>query len=150
MMLETMHYGNGNNDGTYHRKASFSTSSDPTNSINYHRFNQQQQQQSSNKMPVNTTMTNGGANSNKINNNSTTNGYYESSSAGRTNGSTGGATPATTKSPFERLVDNLRNNPEYKKEMALNRLIGFYRIGSEIGTGNFSQVRLGLHLLTRG
>lgn len=99
-------------------------------------------------MPVNTTMKNGGANPNKTNN-STTNGYYENSSPSRTNGSTGGATPAT-KSPFERLVDNLRNNPEYKQEMALNRLIGFYRIGSEIGTGNFSQVRLGLHLLTRG
>lgn len=55
-----------------------------------------------------------------------------------------------SKSPFEKLIDNLKNNPEYKKEMYLNRLIGFYRIGSEIGTGNFSQVRLGLHLLTRG
>lgn len=51
---------------------------------------------------------------------------------------------------FEKLVDNLKNNPEYRKEIFLNRLIGFYRIGSEIGIGNFSQVRLGLHLLTKG
>ena len=51
---------------------------------------------------------------------------------------------------FEKLVDNIKNNPAYRKEIALERLIGFYRIGSEIGIGNFSQVKLGLHLLTKG
>ena len=51
---------------------------------------------------------------------------------------------------FEKLVDDLKNDPAYKKEMIFERLIGFYRIGSEIGTGNFSQVKLGLHLLTKG
>jgi hypothetical protein len=53
-------------------------------------------------------------------------------------------------SSFEKLVDDLKNNPAYRKEIALERLIGFYRIGSEIGIGNFSQVKLGLHLLTKG
>ena len=51
---------------------------------------------------------------------------------------------------FEKLVDDLKNNPIYRKEIALERLIGFYKIGNEIGIGNFSQVKLGLHLLTRG
>ncbi|CAF0930873.1 unnamed protein product [Brachionus calyciflorus] len=54
-----------------------------------------------------------------------------------------------TLTKYDKLVDNIKNNPEYKKEILLNKLIGFYRIGSEIGTGNFSQVKLGLHLLTK-
>ena len=56
----------------------------------------------------------------------------------------------TKLSSFDKLVDDIKNNPAYRKEIALERLIGFYRIGSEIGIGNFSQVRLGLHLLTKG
>lgn len=50
---------------------------------------------------------------------------------------------------YDKLVDNIENNPEYKKEILLNKLVGFYRIGSEIGIGNFSKVKLGLHLLTK-
>ncbi|RNA29688.1 Serine threonine- kinase NIM1 [Brachionus plicatilis] len=50
---------------------------------------------------------------------------------------------------YEKLVDNIKNNPEYKREILLNKLVGFYRIGSEIGIGNFSKVKLGLHLLTK-
>lgn len=50
---------------------------------------------------------------------------------------------------YDKLVDSIKNNPEYKKEILLNKLIGFYRIGSEIGIGNFSKVKLGLHLLTK-
>lgn len=53
------------------------------------------------------------------------------------------------KTKFERLLFNIRNNPGYSKQATLGRLIGFYNIGSEIGIGNFSQVRLGLHLLTQ-
>jgi serine/threonine-protein kinase NIM1 len=54
------------------------------------------------------------------------------------------------KSDFERLIYRLKNDPLYRKEIITDKLIGFYKIGNEIGTGNFSQVRLGLHLLTRG
>jgi serine/threonine-protein kinase NIM1 len=57
--------------------------------------------------------------------------------------------PPAKLTAFEKLIENCRNNPEYRKEMTLNKLIGFYRIGSEVGSGNFSQVKLGLHLLTR-
>lgn len=54
------------------------------------------------------------------------------------------------KSPLDQLIYNLKHNPNYAKEITLGKLVGFYRIGSEIGTGNFSQVKLGLHLLTKG
>ena len=60
------------------------------------------------------------------------------------------STPLASKSPIDQLIANLKNNPNYLKETSLGKLIGFYRIGSEIGTGNFSQVKLGLHLLTKG
>ena len=58
--------------------------------------------------------------------------------------------PVAKKSPLDQLISNLKNNPNYLKEITLGKIIGFYRIGSEIGTGNFSQVKLGLHLLTKG
>ena len=56
----------------------------------------------------------------------------------------------SAKSPFEKLFHDLKHNTEYVKQITLGKLIGFYRIGSEIGSGNFSQVKLGVHLLTRG
>ena len=52
--------------------------------------------------------------------------------------------------PFEKLTYNLKNNSIYTKEIVLGKLIGFYRIGDEIGIGNFSKVKRGVHLLTKG
>ena len=52
-------------------------------------------------------------------------------------------------SSFEKLCFNLKNNSLYTKEQLLGKLIGFYRIGDQIGTGNFSKVKLGAHLLTK-
>lgn len=51
---------------------------------------------------------------------------------------------------FEKLAYNLKNNSIYTKEIVLGKLIGFYRLGDEIGTGNFSKVKRGVHLLTKG
>lgn len=59
-------------------------------------------------------------------------------------------TVTAPKSPLDQLIFNLKHNSNYAKEINLGKLIGFYRIGSEIGSGNFSQVKLGLHLLTKG
>ena len=59
-------------------------------------------------------------------------------------------TMSQPKTPLDQLIFNLKNNSNYIKEVNLGKLIGFYRIGSEIGSGNFSQVKLGLHLLTKG
>jgi hypothetical protein len=52
--------------------------------------------------------------------------------------------------PFEKLTYNLKHNSIYTKEIVLGKLIGFYRIGDEIGKGNFSKVKRGAHLLTKG
>ncbi len=51
---------------------------------------------------------------------------------------------------FDRLTYELTsNNNDVLKDGSLRR-IGFYSIGSELGSGNFSKVKLGIHLLTKG
>ena len=52
--------------------------------------------------------------------------------------------------PYERLSSDLANDPRVMKEITLGRRIAFYRIRGEIGTGNFSQVKMGIHVLTKG
>lgn len=74
---------------------------------------------------------------------------HSNSTSNPTLSESGTITPLASKSPIDQLISNLKNNPNYLKETSLSKLIGFYRIGSEIGTGNFSQVKLGLHLLTK-
>lgn len=126
-----MHYSSNNDHHSHNsRKPSFSTNSDPSSY--------------SNGVISMTTK------SNKINQGSmASNDHHNELSSSSSSGANNNNNRAKP-SPFEKLVNNLKNNHDYKKEMYLNRLIGFYRIGSEIGTGNFSQVRLALHLLTRG
>ncbi|RUS69919.1 hypothetical protein EGW08_022318 [Elysia chlorotica] len=51
--------------------------------------------------------------------------------------------------PYERLSADLANDPRVMKEITLGRRIAFYRIRGEIGTGNFSQVKMGIHVLTK-
>ena len=51
---------------------------------------------------------------------------------------------------YERLANDLCNDQRCMKEITLGKRIGFYRIRGELGTGNFSQVRLGIHALTKG
>lgn len=36
------------------------------------------------------------------------------------------------------------------QEVTLGRRIGFYKLGKELGAGNFSKVKLGVHVLTQG
>jgi serine/threonine-protein kinase NIM1 len=51
---------------------------------------------------------------------------------------------------FDRLTYELTsNNNDVLQDGSLRR-IGFYSIGSELGSGNFSKVKLGIHLLTKG
>lgn len=52
--------------------------------------------------------------------------------------------------PFERLSQDLSNDPRVLKEITLGKRIGFYRIRGELGSGNFSQVKMGIHALTKG
>jgi serine/threonine-protein kinase NIM1 len=44
----------------------------------------------------------------------------------------------------------LANDSQYQKEIALGKRVGFYRLGKELGAGNFSKVKLGVHVLTKG
>lgn len=52
--------------------------------------------------------------------------------------------------PFEKLSIDLTNDQRVLKEITLGKRIGFYRIRGELGSGNFSQVKMGIHALTRG
>ncbi|KAM9331302.1 serine/threonine-protein kinase NIM1 isoform 2-T2 [Gastrophryne carolinensis] len=51
--------------------------------------------------------------------------------------------------PFEKLTRDMSHDEKTIKEMALGKRIGFYRLRGEIGSGNFSQVKLGVHVLTK-
>lgn len=53
-------------------------------------------------------------------------------------------------SAYERLTRDLSYDEKYLKEITLGKRIGFYRIRGELGTGNFCQVKMGIHSLTRG
>lgn len=52
--------------------------------------------------------------------------------------------------PFERLVYDMAHNERVSNELMLGRRVGFYELRGEIGQGNFSTVRLGIHALMRG
>lgn len=53
-------------------------------------------------------------------------------------------------SPFERLAFEMTHNETVANEVVLGRRIGFYELRGEIGRGNFSTVKLGVHTLTKG
>ncbi|MBN3309719.1 NIM1 kinase, partial [Amia calva] len=50
---------------------------------------------------------------------------------------------------FEKVVYDMTHNERVINEMTLGRRIGFYELRGEIGTGNFSHVKLGIHALTK-
>ncbi|KAF4083365.1 hypothetical protein AMELA_G00140270 [Ameiurus melas] len=50
---------------------------------------------------------------------------------------------------FERVVYNMSHNETIISDIILGKRIAFYELRGEIGTGNFSQVRLGVHELTK-
>lgn len=52
--------------------------------------------------------------------------------------------------PFEKLMQDMSHNEKVVKELTLGKRIAFYRVRGEIGSGNFSQVKLGIHSLTKG
>lgn len=58
--------------------------------------------------------------------------------------------PARQLTPFEKLTRDLAQDDKVVREITLGKRIGFYRVRGEIGSGNFSQVKLGLHSLTKG
>ncbi|CAD6199339.1 unnamed protein product [Caenorhabditis auriculariae] len=50
---------------------------------------------------------------------------------------------------YDRTLHMLATDPVYQKEVALGKRIGFYRLGKEVGAGNFSKVKMGIHVLTK-
>ncbi|XP_058494506.1 serine/threonine-protein kinase NIM1 [Solea solea] len=55
----------------------------------------------------------------------------------------------TRQTPFERIVYDMAHSEKIVNELMLGRRIGFYELRGEIGQGNFSTVRLGIHALTK-
>uniref|UniRef100_A0A3P8WVN2 Serine/threonine-protein kinase NIM1 n=1 Tax=Cynoglossus semilaevis TaxID=244447 RepID=A0A3P8WVN2_CYNSE len=52
-------------------------------------------------------------------------------------------------SPFERVIYDMSHNEKICNDLMLGRRVGFYELRGEIGQGNFSTVRLGIHALTK-
>ncbi|KAJ8374676.1 hypothetical protein SKAU_G00052560 [Synaphobranchus kaupii] len=52
-------------------------------------------------------------------------------------------------SPFERVIFEMTHNETMANEIVLGQRIAFYELRGEIGRGNFSTVRLGIHSLTK-
>ncbi|XP_059418992.1 serine/threonine-protein kinase NIM1 [Carassius carassius] len=50
--------------------------------------------------------------------------------------------------PFARAVYNLGHKEKLVNDLTFGKRIGFYELRGEIGSGNFSQVKLGIHDLT--
>ncbi|XP_043198553.1 serine/threonine-protein kinase NIM1-like isoform X2 [Amphibalanus amphitrite] len=72
-------------------------------------------------------------------------------SAGSTNGRSLTSDLTLTSSqvtPYSRLINQLRNDERLMKELTLGKRVGLYRFYGDLGTGNFSQVKLGVHQLT--
>lgn len=67
-----------------------------------------------------------------------------------------GAVPQLTEeermrqSPFERVVYDMAHNEKLVSDLVLGRRVGFYEMRGEVGQGNFSTVKLGIHALTKG
>lgn len=58
--------------------------------------------------------------------------------------------PERRLTPLERLNLDMCQDNRVVREITIGRRIGFYKICGEIGCGNFSHVKLGVHALTKG
>lgn len=56
----------------------------------------------------------------------------------------------STLSPYQKVLKSLSEDSRWQKEIVLGQRIGFYRFRGEVGSGNFSCVKVGLHTLTKG
>lgn len=52
--------------------------------------------------------------------------------------------------PLQKLTVDMCHNEKTIKELNVGRRVGFYKVCSEIGCGNFSKVKLAFHALTKG
>lgn len=57
--------------------------------------------------------------------------------------------PKPRLSAYAKYMEEMNSDPRALKEVTLGKRIAFYKIRNELGSGNFSQVRMGLHALTK-
>lgn len=53
-------------------------------------------------------------------------------------------------SNYEKLLHALHSEPRLQWQLALGKRIGFYSMRGELGSGNFSKVKIAAHSLTKG
>ncbi len=53
-------------------------------------------------------------------------------------------------SPYEQFLRFTETDPKYRSEKSQGKILGLYKFCGEIGSGNFSKVKLGIHQLTKG
>ena len=76
----------------------------------------------------------------------------------QSNGGRGGAAPSSSQlirpgtrdSLYDRLIWLHQHDEDSQKELNMGKRIGFYKLKSDLGTGNFSKVKLATHQLTKG
>lgn len=51
---------------------------------------------------------------------------------------------------YRKAIDNLDNDRKWQTDTAVGKRIGLYKLSGELGKGNFSQVKIGYHELTKG
>jgi serine/threonine-protein kinase NIM1 len=52
--------------------------------------------------------------------------------------------------PYQQLLHSLHHDQRWLTEVNLGKRVGFYRFRGELGSGNFSQVKMAIHQLTKG
>lgn len=57
---------------------------------------------------------------------------------------------ATQHTAFGKALYDLTHSERVMNDLTFGRRVGFYELRGQIGSGNFSQVRLGIHDLTKG
>lgn len=63
---------------------------------------------------------------------------------------TGSSSVHPMMTPYEKIAKCISQNDRWRRELTLGRRIGFYRIRGDVGSGNFSQVKVATHSLTGG
>lgn len=52
--------------------------------------------------------------------------------------------------PYERLTLQLHHDRRWRQEVSLGKRVGLYRMRGDLGSGNFSNVKMAVHQLTSG
>lgn len=53
-------------------------------------------------------------------------------------------------SPYSKLLEAIKHDSRIQWELTIGKRIGLYTLKGELGCGNFSRVKAGIHALTKG